>query len=490
MSHRSGARFGPRAIREAQYTAGSIHSLQLGVEPFEVLTVVDAGDANIVPRWIERAHALIYRKVREVAATGAIPIVLGGDHSITWPSATAVADVRRPGSIGIVHFDAHADTANEDWGVLAGHGTPMRRLIESGAVAGRNFVQVGLRGYWPPVEVFEWMKEQRPALPLHDARSRSAASEAVIDDAIAEALDGPDSIYLSLDIDVIDPGLAPGTGTPEPGGMLTREVLRAVRQIVGAVELAGMDIVEVSPPYDHRRDDRDGGQPRRARGDQRARRQEGRRALRPVRRLTAPRSDRTMPATATRSTRTTRGDRPAGTHAGRGRGPRPAVRPRPRPRTRATSTCTSRWPSGPAARSSSSPSGTGRLAVPLAAPGHERHRRRHRSGDARPGARPGGGDRRRRRAPASSSSSAMPGRCGCPMRGRYRLAFIALNSLFIMGSRADQQAGRRDPRRAPRPGRPRRRRRAGCPTRTTSPATTAGSCSSTSARDPATGQHA
>ena len=124
VSHRSGARFGPRAIREAQYTSGSVHSLQLGIEPFEHLTVVDAGDANIVPALYQRGHAMIYRKVREVAATGAIPIVLGGDHSITWPSATAVAQARAPKSIGIVHFDAHADTANDDWGVLAGHGAP------------------------------------------------------------------------------------------------------------------------------------------------------------------------------------------------------------------------------------------------------------------------------------------------------------------------------------------------------------------------------
>ncbi len=249
VSHRPGARFGPRAIREAQYTTGSIHSLQLGLEPFEVLDVVDAGDANIVPAWLERSHALIYRKVREVAATGAIPIVLGGDHSITWPSATAIAEVCRPGSVGIVHFDAHADTANEDWGVLAGHGTPMRRLIESGAVLGRNFVQVGLRGYWPPVETFEWMKAQ--GMRWHFMREiEERGAEEVIRDAIAEALDGPDAVYLSIDIDVIDPGLAPGTGTPEPGGMLTREVLRAIRQIVGAVELAAMDIVEVSPPYD------------------------------------------------------------------------------------------------------------------------------------------------------------------------------------------------------------------------------------------------
>ena len=249
VSHRSGARFGPRAIREAQYTSGSIHSLQLGIEPFEVLTVVDAGDANIVPAWTERAHALIYRKVLEVAETGALPIVLGGDHSITWPSATAVAELYPPGSVGIVHFDAHADTASDDWGVLAGHGTPMRRLIESGAILGRNFVQVGLRGYWPPVATFEWMREQ--GMRYHFMTEiEERGSEAVVADAIAEALDGPEHIYLSVDIDVIDPGLAPGTGTPEPGGMLSREVLRAVRQVVGAVDLVGMDIVEVSPPYD------------------------------------------------------------------------------------------------------------------------------------------------------------------------------------------------------------------------------------------------
>ena len=250
VSHRSGARFGPRAIREAQYTSGSINSLQLGVEPFEVLTVVDAGDANIVPAWIERSHAFIYRKVLEVAETGAIPIVFGGDHSITWPSATAIAEVHRPGTIGIVHFDAHADTAKDDWGVLAGHGTPMRRLVESGAVQGRNFVQVGLRGYWPPVETFEWMREHGLRYHLMTEIEERGA-EAVVADAIAEALDGPDHIYLSIDIDVLDPGLAPGTGTPEPGGLLPRELLRAVRQIVGAVDLVAMDIVEVSPPYDH-----------------------------------------------------------------------------------------------------------------------------------------------------------------------------------------------------------------------------------------------
>jgi agmatinase len=250
VSHRPGARFGPRAIRAAQYTSGSLHSLQLGVDPFEILGVVDAGDAPVVPARLDRSHAVIYRKVREVLGAGAVPIILGGDHSITWPSATAVAEAHAPRSIGIVHFDAHADTADEDWGQLKGHGTPMRRLVESGAVAGRNFVQVGLRGYWPPAEVFEWMGEQ--GLRWHLMREiEERGSEAVVADAIAEALDGPDAIYLSIDIDVVDPGMAPGTGTPEPGGLLARELLRAVRQIVGAVELVAMDVVEVSPPFDH-----------------------------------------------------------------------------------------------------------------------------------------------------------------------------------------------------------------------------------------------
>jgi len=249
VSHRPGCRFGPRAIRAATYHPGSINSLQLGIQPFEWLDVVDAGDAPVIPANLDRGHAVIRRKVLEVAQSGAVPIVLGGDHSITFPSASAVAEAIAPRQLGIVHFDAHADTANSTWGVLNSHGTPMRRLLESGAVAGPNFVQVGLRGYWPPPETIAWMIEH--GLRTHFMTEIEArGAEAVIGDAIAEALDGPEMIYLSVDIDVIDPGMAPGTGTPEPGGMLTRELLRAIRQIVSRVELAGMDVVEVAPPYD------------------------------------------------------------------------------------------------------------------------------------------------------------------------------------------------------------------------------------------------
>ena len=249
VSHRSGARFGPRAIRTASYHSGSLHSLQLGIEPFEWLDVVDAGDAPVVPANIERAHEVIRRKVLEVARAGAVPIVLGGDHSITYPSASAVAEVAAPRRVGVVHFDAHADTAASTWGNLRSHGTPMRRLIESGAVAGRNFVQVGLRGYWPPPETLAWMADQGMRTHLM-TEIESRGADAVVADAIAEALDGPEVIYLSVDIDVIDPGMAPGTGTPEPGGLLTRELLRAIRQVVGAVDLVGMDVVEVAPNYD------------------------------------------------------------------------------------------------------------------------------------------------------------------------------------------------------------------------------------------------
>ena len=252
VSSRPGARFGPRAIRMAPtvWSPDYAWSIQLDTAPYEHVKVVDAGDAPVVPTRFERALRVIHEKVFRVAECGPIPIVLGGDHSITYPSAAAVARHVWPRKVGIVHFDAHADTGEDQWGNLYGHGTPMRRLIEEGWVAGKNFVQVGLRGYWPEKETWAWMREQ--GFRWHTmVEIEDRGSEAVIADAIAEALDGPECIYLSVDIDVVDPGMAPGTGTPESGGMLARELLRAVRQIVGAVDLVGMDVVEVSPPYDH-----------------------------------------------------------------------------------------------------------------------------------------------------------------------------------------------------------------------------------------------
>jgi len=248
-SNRAGARFAPRAIRTATYHSGDLWSIQLETEVLSKIKVVDAGDAPVVPSRLARGLRVVHEKVWRVAKTGAIPIVLGGDHSVTYPSAAAVARHQDPRKVGVVHFDAHADTGNDVWGSLISHGAPMRRLIEEGWIAGPNFVQVGLRGYWPERETFEWMQEQ--GLRWHRmVEIEERGAEAVIADAIAEALDGPDCIYLSIDIDVVDPGNAPGTGTPEPGGMLPRELLRAVRQVVTQVDLVGMDVVEVCPPYD------------------------------------------------------------------------------------------------------------------------------------------------------------------------------------------------------------------------------------------------
>src|SRR5262245_22250320 len=247
-TNRPGARFGPRALRAAAYEPGTYH-LDLGIEIFEWLEVVDFGDAYCPHGQTERSHDNIKARVAQIASRGIVPVILGGDHSITWPAATAVAEARGWGDVGIVHFDAHADTADIIEGNLASHGTPMRRLIESGAVQGRNFVQVGLRGYWPPQETFEWMLAQGMRWHLmQEVWERGI--QPVIQDAVREALEGATHLYVSVDIDVLDPGFAPGTGTPEPGGMAPVDLLRIVRRLAMETHLVALDVVEVSPPYD------------------------------------------------------------------------------------------------------------------------------------------------------------------------------------------------------------------------------------------------
>ncbi|TDB83772.1 agmatinase [Actinomadura sp. KC216] len=247
-TNRPGARFGPRALRANAYDAGSYH-LDLQIEIFDHLMVVDYGDALVSPGVWEASREAIHRRVLDVAGRGIVPVVIGGDHSVTWPSGTAVA-AAHGGRIGMVHFDAHADTADILRGNLASHGTPMRRLIESGAIAGRDFVQVGLRGYWPPADVQAWMREQ--GMRHHTMQEVwERGIKAVMDDAVAEASDGTDGIYLSIDIDVLDPGFAPGTGTPEPGGLSPADLLRAVREVALHTDIVALDVTEVCPPYDH-----------------------------------------------------------------------------------------------------------------------------------------------------------------------------------------------------------------------------------------------
>jgi len=248
-TNRPGARLGPRALRAGAFTPGAYH-LDLEIEIFDHLVVVDYGDALVSPGMWEPSREAIHQRVFDVASRGIIPVVLGGDHSITWPSAAAVAAHHGHGRIGMIHFDAHADTADSLYGNLASHGTPMRRLIESGAIAGRDFIQVGLRGYWPPADVQEWMRAQ--GMRHHTMQEIwERGIKDVLDDVIAEAADGKDGIYLSVDIDVLDPGFAPGTGTPEPGGLAPADLLRAVRRIALETHLVALDVTEVCPPYDH-----------------------------------------------------------------------------------------------------------------------------------------------------------------------------------------------------------------------------------------------
>ncbi len=249
VTNRPGARFGPHGVRTAAYYSGSYH-LSFGIEIFDWLDVVDAGDVWCPHGQPERCHANIRSRVAEVAALGIVPVIIGGDHSVTAPVGSALASVHGRGRIGMIHFDAHADTANEIEGNLAGHGTPMRRLVESGDVSPRNFVQIGLRSHWPGEDVWDWMADQGMRWHLMDEVCERGLP-AVVDTAIAEALDGCDRIYLTIDIDCLDPAFAPGTGTPEPGGLVLADLIRAVRQIARRCELVAMDVVEVSPPYDH-----------------------------------------------------------------------------------------------------------------------------------------------------------------------------------------------------------------------------------------------
>jgi agmatinase len=251
-SHRPGARFGPQAIRTTDYLPhdGLRPSLALGLDPLTELRVVDLGDVEMPSGEIERSLGLLEDRVAMVARHHVIPIILGGDHTIALPDVTGVAHHVGFGRVSVIHFDAHADTGDSQMGSLYGHGTPMRRLIESGACRGDRFLQIGLRGYWPEPATLDWMAEQKMrSFEMSEVVKRGL--DDVLDEAISIAMTDCDAVFLSVDVDVVDPGAAPGTGTPEPGGLTSRQLLDAVRRIGMESSIAGVDVVEVCPPYDH-----------------------------------------------------------------------------------------------------------------------------------------------------------------------------------------------------------------------------------------------
>lgn len=250
-SHRSGAKFGPQAIRGGDYLPhdGERPHLALRTDGLKDLRVVDAGDLLMPGGDLVASLEVLAQVTEKISRAGKIPVILGGDHSIASADVAGIARHRGLGKISMVHFDAHADTGSEQWGALVGHGTPMRRLIDDGYVRGDRFLQLGLRGYWPDKTTLAWMRDQgMRSYEMTEIHHRGL--NAVLDESFATLTNQCDGVFLSVDIDVVDPGMAPGTGTPEPGGMTSRELLEAVRRICLELPIVGIDIVEVAPAFD------------------------------------------------------------------------------------------------------------------------------------------------------------------------------------------------------------------------------------------------
>jgi len=243
-SYRSGARFGPRKIREASLLLWGYNNA-LAVKPLDVLSLVDYGDVDVIPPSIVDTMENITREVGAIVDAGTTVIALGGDHSISLPLLRAHA--RRFGPLSVVHFDSHPDTWETEYGGRPySHGTPFRRALEEKLIKPGSYIQVGLHG--PTSDARDWQDARDLGVRVITMDEAAAMEIPAVVAAIRETVAGP--TYLSLDIDAADPAFAPGTGTPEVGGFTSHQLLQLVRGLKG-LELVGFDLVEVSPPYDH-----------------------------------------------------------------------------------------------------------------------------------------------------------------------------------------------------------------------------------------------
>ena len=241
-----GAGEGPTAFRAMRRSVGSMETM---VRWRSELTAVDYGNAPIDNLSTERSMPPIRRMVREIAETGAIPVIIGGDHSIEFANVAGLADVYGKENVGVIHFDAHYDAGGTRSGHLISHAQPVRRLVDEGHILGRNFIQVGLRGSWPGPEGFEWMRENEfryHTMAEIDREGWTTVMQRVLD----EANDGPEYLHISFDIDVMDPAYTSGTGTPVPGGLTPREVFPIVRGLCSENNVVGFDLVELNPLVD------------------------------------------------------------------------------------------------------------------------------------------------------------------------------------------------------------------------------------------------
>ena len=242
-SFRVGARFGPEGIRSASHLLRPYNPSQ-DIIIFEHLSVIDYGDVPVVPGFIEESYERIREGLEPIHRAGVVPIVLGGDHSIALPELRAAAAVHGP--LALVQFDSHADTWDSYFGKRYNHGTVFRRAVEEGLLDPARSIQVGMRG--PLYDAGDWDASLELGFELIATNS---VRELGIDETIARISErvGDAKVYVTFDVDFVDPAFAPGTGTPEIGGFTSREAQEFVRNLAG-LDIVGCDVVEVYPQYD------------------------------------------------------------------------------------------------------------------------------------------------------------------------------------------------------------------------------------------------
>lgn len=245
-SYRPGARFGPMAVRQAARTLRPGYHVELGVTPLQEVQIVDAGDITVTPFDISEACRQIQQHMREVIGVRERRVVaIGGDHTIALPALRALHDVHGP--LALIHFDAHLDTWDTYFDAPVTHGTIFRRAFDEGLLVPDHSIHVGIRG--PLYDRVDLNEDARMGFRTIRAGDLDVMGVNAAVDVVKRRV-GDVPVYLSIDIDVLDPAFAPGTGTPESGGLTARELLRMLRNLHG-LNLVGADVVEVSPAYDH-----------------------------------------------------------------------------------------------------------------------------------------------------------------------------------------------------------------------------------------------
>lgn len=241
-----GAKGGPSAMR-TQYGAGGVDMYTM-VDPSKELNIVDYGDIAVDNMSTERTVQHVRKRVGEIARAGTLPFIVGGDHSLEYPNVAAMADIHGKGNFSVIHFDSHFDAGQGGVHFIT-HGAPVYRAVKEGHVQGRDYIQVGLRGPWPEAEGFEWMRNNGMhyyTMPTVEKYGWAATMERVLKDARENAK----KLYISFDVDILDPAFMPATGTPVPGGLTMRKAIPIVRRLCAENDLIGFEIVELAPILD------------------------------------------------------------------------------------------------------------------------------------------------------------------------------------------------------------------------------------------------